>query len=279
MKEYMKDNDVTILVNSCDDYNDVRSIFKKSLEEYWPNCPYQIVYNYESSPLINLKEKEKRTITWGERLIRTLNKINTKYVITLFDDFLLEEKVDINKIQSALHEMKSNNISVIYLNATCTNHHLTYKNNNYCIIRNNVDYRLNSSPALWEKSELEKFTGANDNPWAWELFGSYRTNKNSKLFISVKSHDEDIFKYNFSKGGGIYRGKWVKEVVEEKIIKYKLNINLKERGVVNFNESLKRSLKWKINFILIGYSMIGWRMLLFVKNFIIKKITGYEEVI
>lgn len=275
----MKNIDITILVNSCDDYYDVRSIFEKSLEEYWPNCPFPIFYNYESNPVIDLIQKEKLLIPWGQRLIKVLEKIDTKYVLMVFDDFLLEEKVDVTKVWNALHEIKSNKISVIYLNATCLGNHLPYSNNDFSIIRENCDYRLNSSPALWKKSDLIKFTGANDNPWAWELFGSFRTNNKTNLFLSVKSHNDDIWKYNYSKGGGVYRGKWVEEVVKDKIEKYKLNINLSERGIVNLDEKIHRSLKWKMNFLKLGYSMIGWKMVIFLKNYFLKKIGVYEEII
>ena len=41
-QKYVSKN-LTIIVNTCDDYSDVLSIFFKSFEKWWPDCPYPIV--------------------------------------------------------------------------------------------------------------------------------------------------------------------------------------------------------------------------------------------
>ena len=44
-------NEVTIIVNTCDDYEDVWELFFCAFQEYWPGCKYQIVLNTESKNL------------------------------------------------------------------------------------------------------------------------------------------------------------------------------------------------------------------------------------
>jgi hypothetical protein len=120
---------------------------------------------------------------------------------------------------------------------------------------------MNSCPAIWRRRDLLSFTGKWDNPWAWEFFGSYRSVSQKKKFYTLNDNYPNIISYNHVKGGAIYRGKWVKEVVESKILKYKLNINLNIRG---FSDSIlyeKRSIFWKINFFIIGFKMIGFKII------------------
>ena len=139
--------------------------------------------------------------------------------------------------------------------------------NDFRILKDYADYRLNSVPSVWKKKDLLKYTRKFDNPWTWEIFGTYRTfGKN--IFYSTSSQQHDIFKYNSKKGGAIYRGKWVKEVVEDKIVKYKLNININSRGVVNQSEKVDRSFFWKINFLFLGFKSIGLKMFLFLFRYL-----------
>jgi hypothetical protein len=265
--------DVTILVNSCDAYKDVQLLFFEAMKEYWPDVPYKIILNSESSNLLNYSAKEKIEKPWGARLIDILNNIKSKYIIMLFDDFILEEKVDQYKIISALNILeKENNSSVFYLNAACLRDHEDDPLSDYRILKDSADYRLNSVPSVWKKKDLLKYTRKFDNPWTWEIFGSFRTfNKNR--FYSTSSKKKDIFKYNSKKGGAIYRGKWVKEVVEDKIKKYKLNIDLNERGIIDQSEIVNRSFLWKIKFIILGFKSIGLKMFIFLFRYLKIKIS------
>jgi hypothetical protein len=136
--------------------------------------------------------------------------------------------------------------------------------NDYRLLKDNVNYRLNSVPSVWKTEELVRYTEKIDNPWSWEVFGSYRTFNNKRNFYSSSSQTKNIFKFNYNKGGAIYRGKWVKEVVESKVLKYKLNINLQDRGFVNLDEQFKRSFRWKVDFILLGFRSIGLKMMIYL---------------
>ena len=258
-------SEVTILVNSCDAYSDVVEIFKLALNEFWPDNPFKVVINNESNEILNYSKKEKLTKSWGERLINILEKINTPFTILLFDDFILEGVVDTDKIYSVINLLiEDAKSSVFYLNAACVKDHNDDIINDYRLLKDKVDYRLNSVPSVWKTEELIRYTEKIDNPWSWEVFGSYRTFNNKRNFYSSSSQTKNIFKFNYNKGGAIYRGKWVKEVVESKVLKYKLNINLQDRGFVNLDEQFKRSFRWKVDFILLGFRSIGLKMMIYL---------------
>lgn len=260
----MDNQNLTIVVNTCDNYKDVLKLFFAALNEYWPDLDFPVVINSE---FINYTEYHAKThiidnisYTWGGRLISTLNSIDTEFVLMLYDDFILEDyvkKTDIRKAKDVL--LRDSNASAVYLIDT----HLPVKridhDNLFLEVQNNCDYRLNSAPALWRRKDLLSFVGFSDNPWAWEVFGSYRTITKNKLFYTLNKSFPDVFPYNYSKGGAVYRGKWVKDVVVNKIQKYNLDIDLNIRG---FSDALlfeKRTILWKIKFLFIGIRMIGFR--------------------
>lgn len=270
-----KDN-VTIIINSCDSYGDVIELFFKAFDEYWPNNKFPIVLNVESSDILAYTEMEKVGKGWGERLIDVLDSIETDYVIMVFDDFILEDFVDENKIYAALDILKNDTeSSVFYLNAACLRDHQDDPDNDYRLLKQDSDYRMNSVPSIWKKNDLKFFTRPIDNPWSWEVFGSYRTFNINKNFYSTSSISKNIFKYNREKGGAIYRGKWVKDVVEDKIKKYSLEIDLNERGVIEFSDKVSRPLKWKIGFLVLGYKSIGFKMYKFILRYFNLKLKGY----
>lgn len=265
---------LTIVVNTCDAYADVLSLFISAIKEYWPNRAFPIVINTEGKPYItcdntitsHLYPKSNKNNYWGARLLSTLNSVGSEYVLMLYDDFILEELINIDEIEAAVCQMNRNRtISVIYLvDLMLSTGSNSGFENKYKVIPDFINYRLNSSPAIWRKDDLVSFTREIDNPWAWEVFGSYRTFGINKLFLSVKSPMENIYKYNYEKGGAIYRGKWVKEVAEEKIIKYRLPINLEDRGLLNIDSIEKRSIAWKLKFMWTGFRAVGFKFLYFV---------------
>jgi hypothetical protein len=255
-------NKITILLNTCDAYSDVLKLFFAALNEYWPNNYYNIVINSEK----NIYDEYNaithtcslNSCTWGKRLKSTLQSIETEYVLMLFDDFILEDFVRVEDIISAENLLSTNKeISVVYLMHTKLPLKEPDDQNQFIELLSKCDFRLNSFPGLWRREHLMSYTGINDNPWAWELFGSYRTFQDSRPFYSLNPKFSNIFPYNNEKGGAIYRGKWVREIVEHKISKYSLDINTSIRGYSDTLVYEPRTLHWKLNFLLIGYKMIG----------------------
>lgn len=268
-------SNLTIVVNTCDSYDDVLEMFFAAFKEYWPDCPYPIVINAERktysqySAITNNYFSEDNIDRWGARLLSTLNTIETEFVLMLYDDFILEGRVNNNDILKSLSYLKDEkNASVFYLVDIDLPSEIY--NKDLKVLLPKIDFCLNSSPAIWRRKDIISYTGKVDSPWAWEVFGSYRTYGENKLFYSSCS---DIYKYNYEKGGAIYRGKWVEDVVVEKDKKYNLGIDFSIRGFSIKGGYEKRSLKWKLNFLLLGYRMVGFKSLLFVYRYIKGKLS------
>lgn len=278
-------NQCTIVVNTCDAYSDVWELFFKAFEEYWKECDYKIVLNTETficnlSNVITHNFNEISTLdNWGKRFKQTLQDIDSKFVIMLYDDFILEKNVNQVKIKQCikwLDDKKNKDICAFYFIHSQNENIDDGKFEGFERLPLKADYKLNSAPALWRKDKLISFIEDNDSPWAWEYFGSYRAYNKESVFYSVKKKDEDIYPYNYSMGGAIYRGKWVSSVVLPLVDKYKLDLDLSKRGLTEkVDGSNKRTLKWKIDFFKTGYKMVGLGVVLFGYRIIRKKLGAY----
>lgn len=273
---------VTVIVNSCDAYSDLWDIFFLCMTEYWPECTYSIVLNterkkYSQCTGIYFDIKVHNFYSddvdlWGRRLITTLKDTASTYVIMLYDDFLLNAPVNHGRIKALVDLMSATpSIDVVYLTKLPGVNKGPKHKNGLVSLAPSADYRLNSAPAIWRTKALLSFTGKKDNPWAWEYFGSYRTFGVSSVFLAIADSGEDIYTYDYRKGGAIYRGKWVLEVINPIIEKYKLKINTAHRGTVDSDYFPKRNLQWKLSFMSTGIQMIGPRFLHVVYRILRKK--------
>jgi hypothetical protein len=278
MNERPKHHELTIVVNTCDAYQDVLSIFFLAMRDFWPDCPYPVVINTETNThTYSARVHNYVSITgsddWGARLRSTLDSIDSEYVLMLYDDFILEAPVNNQRMTLALELLQSQAQAVVaYLMYTALPLITTNTNEVFIALKDCVDYRLNSAPAIWRKQAMMDYTAAGDTPWAWEVFGTYRTWCDGKVFYSLNPKYGDIYPYNNAKGGAIYRGKWVREVVELAAQKYPLNIDWTLRGISSDEAFEKRSIMWRLRFMQTGYRMVGFKALNFVYRYIMDKL-------
>ena len=277
-----KDNvELTIVVNTCDLYCDVLSLFFAAFSEYWPDCKYKVVINAEHQKYTQYDAVTHNYMNtngvseWGDRVLQTLNSIDSEYVLMLYDDFILENRVNLDDIQVAIKLLAEDaDAAVAYLINTSLPCCSEPYREHFSLVKDSVDYRLNSAPAIWRRSDLSNYIGRHDNPWAWEVFGSYRTFGDGKNFYTLTPGFSDIYPYNYKKGGAIYRGRWVREVIEQKFKKYQLDIDPCIRGYSEDAINEARSFKWKIQFMLTGYQMVGFKSLLFIARYFKAKFHG-----
>ena len=275
-------DDCTVVVSSCDDYEDTWELFFAAFRDNYSDCTYPIVLNTESKAtgidgVSSLNSTHlKGCDDWGERLINVLSKLTTKYVIMTYDDYVLDDVVDSDTIDSCISYMDENiDIAAFYLtnNQSGEKQIDDAKYNGFEKLNKKADYKLNSAPAVWNRCKLLSYLKNGDTPWAWEYFGSYRAYKTADIFYQLKSGSKPIYPYNME-GGAIYRGKWHADFVGPLLDKYNIDIDMNDRGVVsNDLKSRKRTLQWKIDFFKKGYQMIGINVLVFIFRILKHKIS------
>jgi hypothetical protein len=280
MTENANHHNLTVVVNTCDAYHDVLGIFFHAWQDCWPDCPYPVVINTESMAYshparVHHHSSPNDTDDWGARLRATLSTIGSEYVMMIYDDFILDAPVSQERVQQALDLLRAQpSAVVVYLIDSALPLSRTETDDVFVPLKDRVDYRLNSAPAIWRKQALMDYTEDGDTPWAWEVFGTYRTWSDGRVFYSLNPNQPDIYSYNHNKGGAIYRGKWVREVVEQVAKKYPLNIDWSVRGFSSETVFEKRSFMWKVRFMQTGFRMVGFKALNFVSGYVRDKLNA-----
>lgn len=241
------DKNVTLLVNSCDLYEDTWEPFFRLLKIQWPEFNYDVVLNTENKvykcDFLNVKTicggEDK---TWSERLKAALKEIHTEFILFSLEDFFLKEKVD-NEAFEAAHTLIQNDDSVGYIGLK---YNSTYKfkdenkkvSNEPFISKDELcRKRMNCNFALWRRDWLIGLIRDHETPWEFEQYvgiRSLRTGKkalqiNNNIFKPVFVYDVDI-----EYGYGITLKKWLpknKELFE----KYGIEVNFDNLGFLDYS--------------------------------------------
>ncbi|WP_296990582.1 hypothetical protein [Thalassospira sp. UBA1131] len=255
-----------VVINSCDAYADVWPLFFAAFKDHWSGCPFPIVVNTESLDFsvsgldvsAHVSAADQQSSYWGERLLATLKDQSSEYVLMLFDDFVLERDVDEDAINQCIGWMDANPaISVFYFSHIPGASRPGGDYIGFEEVPRLTSYRLNSAPAIWRRKHLIELTRKSDSPWVWELFGTSRTFFHHGRYFCSQPGRETIYPYNYTKGGAIYRGRWVEEVAGPLMRRYDLDIDLHERGV-NGEQGSPRTLFEKLCILAHGFRASGF---------------------
>ncbi len=249
-------NDCTLLLNSYDDGDDCWDIFFKSIDTQWPQMDLPIVLNTESKKYSYGKYdietfalfQRGEKVPWGKRLIETLNRINSEYVLTFLEDNWLDKPVNDDLFRKALGYMKLYpDISVITLSYAYDKKHPNIKDNRIPGFERRPQKcfnKLNAQVSIWRRERLVSYTRSHENPWEWEVFGSERASRYNESFYVLSEGIELPFSYKdfmYPNGnprdGVISMGKWDIDMVDKFSSIYDLsNIDFSKRGFYDWNE-------------------------------------------
>ncbi len=216
------DNSVTILVNSCDKYEDAWEPFFKLLKIQWPECEnYKIVLSTETKAyncsFLDVKTVNvKGNLSWSSRLKNTLEQIETEYVLFFLEDFFLLEKVRTDIFTKAFELIESDKrIGLITFSKRRYGSTFPDKTDyDKCFIEQpkSVKNRTNVLVGLWRKEYFLKLLYGDENPWEYEKNSNIRSRfAGYKIFTQDYNYSPATFRYcmNPVDGFGITQGKWL----------------------------------------------------------------------
>lgn len=239
----------TVLVNSCDKYEDLWDPFFYLFKKFWGKCPYEVVLNTEKIsrddfPIkVNILNSNNKY--WGGRLIDVLNNINTEYVFLLLDDYFLVDNVRSEVIGNCLDLMSvDRNIGSIRFSSSIYEIHQSknlreYADSGYFHL-NKGEWKCNFAPAIWRKDTLLKFLRPWESIWGFEKWGSIRTRRYQEFVLKDSFFDSPVFPIAFSKGNrfasAVVNGKWVLELVDPLFRKHNIQVNYNRLGTMTIEE-------------------------------------------
>jgi hypothetical protein len=235
-------NDLTIIVNTCDSFEDCWAPFFQLFARYWPDCPYPVVLNTETkNPSFDgldvraarVALNSPRRLTWSECLARCLDDIATPYVLYLQEDFFLEAPVQPTYIETFLAELRAGRADVIRL-MECggsgpwqpSAHPMLWE------VDQRAQYRITLQAVLWRKSTLRAHLRRHESPWQMEVFGSARARRQKDRVLCVNRHlfhgpGKEIFPYQPT---GVVKGQWERHIVEPLFAKHGIAMDYSRRG-------------------------------------------------
>ncbi len=235
-------NDLTVLVNTSDGFEDCWPPFFKLFARYWPDCPYPVVLNTElknpdflsaSVRCAQVAASASRRLGWSECLARCLDDIATPYVLYLQEDYFLESPVRTDLIEIFLQEMRAGRADVIRL-MECGGsgpwesaaHPLLWT------VSQRARYRIALQAALWRKSTLRGHLRMHESPWQLEVFGSARARRIKDKVLCVdrdRFHGEgkEVFPYRPT---GVVKGQWERAIVEPLFARHGIDMDFSRRG-------------------------------------------------
>ena len=207
---------ITLVVNSCDKYEDLWDPFFTLLKKYWnPEMP--IVLNTESKSYsypgldihtLHLYQSGGQD-QWSERLMRTLERINTDYILFMLDDFFIESEVNRQKIKQCLEWMKQDtSIAAFCFMPIMPGKNLPCGYPGFELRPLDGEYRLNCQAAIWNKKHLLHDMRPHESAWLFETLGSKRSRRyrDQKFYSAIPG--TEVMEYNDDEGAAVHRGRW-----------------------------------------------------------------------
>lgn len=186
--------DLSVVVGSCDKYSFLWDKFTKRFNKYW-NLNVELK-KYLISETVEFSGDTFETIKCGkvpytECLKKSLETINTKYILWLQDDYFLVKKLD-SKIIYDSYNLISETLKLdmgepygpfmgniirvgIHLDSK---YYRTTKYDTFNKYSKNSMYTVSMQSSIWDRKKLLEFLkeSPDENPWEFEVNGSKRLN-------------------------------------------------------------------------------------------------------
>ncbi len=239
--------DLTIFVNTSDNFDDCWVPFFTLFQKYWPDCPYPIVLNTETKDFhfegLNIRCAkvaigETRRLSWSECLARSLDAIDTPYILYLQEDFFLEAPVKQDILEDFLAEIRAGHADVIrLLECDGAGPWQATENRLLWAVDQKAKYRIALQAALWRKSSLRAHIRLHESPWQLEIFGSMRAHRKSEKVFCVNRDlfskpGAEVFPYQAT---GVVSGQWERSIVEPLFAKHAISVDFSRRGFYDRN--------------------------------------------
>ena len=217
------ENNLTILLTTCDAYADAWDPFFILWKKYWPECSFPFIVNSETkicqTDLFSVRTVcGGRGLPWSKRLKRCLKTIDTEFVLLCLEDYFLQSPVNTEIFDAALRTMQEDSqtgviqfaidIDTKYDSHTEINTYFSpvpkYKrdfNNGrvFCVL------------SLYRVAYLKKLLLSCESPWEFERYGSLRSQFFREKVYRENDNHPRCFVYYIEPiyGYAISRSKWL----------------------------------------------------------------------
>lgn len=234
----------SVLVNTCDKFEDCWTPFFKLWSLYWPDCKARIFlnteyndYSYGNLNVVPVKGCVGRSLkgkyaTWSQCLRWALEKIDTDIILYMQEDYFLKDIVKNDIIEKYVDLMLTHiDIKCIHLTDQSVIADGISEFENLDVVARKQRYRACCQAALWRKQELLDIIRDYESAWEFEEFGSQRSAILNHRYLVVnreyvKLDRFEIIPYIFT---GIVQGRW-SEITVPLFEKHGIEMDYSRRG-------------------------------------------------
>lgn len=261
--EICKEQLVSMLVLSCDNYSDLWDDFFNLKEKFWPNCPYKwyvVTESFDFKKRGVLTIKCGKELNWTGRFRYALNQISSPIVGVFLEDYFIKSPIDDDRIFSFINLMIKDNVSYLNLGDVfkklCNYRDKAYYSDHLIIIPKHWRYGINTSAALWNKEYLLTKIGDKDiSAWQFELDRCLEAESESGLEGLILSDDQ--LSFNVSEEPVVIQGQLYPPAVKffKKVVGYEI---LSNRKRMSSKDVFKYKLKVRIARVKYGRAILKW---------------------
>ncbi len=231
----------TVLVNSCDAYEDCWQPFFSLLKRYWPDLDAPVVLNTETKSFsiegLTIRSEGvgsadgKTAMPWAARLARVLGTLDTEFVLMTLDDFFIRQPVNTAVISEITGTMRQENIGHVMLSAP----HSPFFRTGHSILVDKGQrspYRVSLQVGLWRPGCLMRYLRMHENPWQTEIYGTKRSWRAKERFCALDPRyvASEGLPMTYDDTGGLARGRWYREKVEDLFRENSIVVDFDKRG-------------------------------------------------
>ena len=236
-------NNLAILVISCDKYFDVIDPFFDLFYKFWNDCPYKIYlgtnnysYNHKQINIQNINIGDD--LSWCDNLRKMIDIIDESYILLFLDDYFLCRPVETSIIENMIKISISKDVSCFKFTPTVKSKIKYVSIKDVFVIDSSHDYCINAAISIWNKNVLKKLLKPGYSAWDFEVLNSKKCKSEGKLpglFLQTKKT------YFFIKNG-VIKGKWFRESVYF-CKKHGIFIDTRKREIMSLKETVYEYIK------------------------------------
>jgi hypothetical protein len=195
---------VPILVVSCDKYADLWRPFFSLLWRHWPDCPYAV---FLGTNHLSYSDPRVQTlaigddVSWASGLNAMIDRLDSRTVIILLDDFLLTEDVSSRAIERLIRVAEDERVGCLRLYSIYPPEHPVAGHNDLGDFAPGDRWRITAQAAIWQTDFLRRLLVPGFSAWDFELLGSQMSDYMPERVWGVRS---PVIVYDH----GVEKGRW-----------------------------------------------------------------------
>lgn len=233
----MKNNNLSILVLSCDKYSDIWNTYFDLFEKNWKECAYKVYLGSNTKTFDKKKVNvlfAGNDVDWSSTAKKIISQIDSPYILVLLEDILVASQVKNQTIESIIKFLNEYNVNFLQLQTRPgSKKQLTYEGIELFESPQKKPMKANVM-GFWKKEYLLKLLLDGENPWNFERLGSYRASYDNG-FYSLKN-------ILFKQINLIEKGKWIYSSVRW-CKKNNIALDFNKRKKLTFRDIISSTIK------------------------------------